>query len=158
VANGRTLELEPQAPNTPSRITGCVLFKSGHYVITDETTFVMVEVSGSGVNKEKGNRVEITGAVDPTATPVSDASQYIRVSSVKRLGKGCLVDIGSAGGATGAAGAAAPAPVSTAGGGGGIGGFSVGTIAIIGGVAAAAVVGGVVAARSTSGSSSTVSH
>ncbi len=145
---GRSMEFEPQPANTPSKLTGCLGVRGVHYLLTDETTNVVVELGGPGLDKEKGNRVEVTGAMDPTATPVSDASQFIRVSSLKRLSKGC--------GASGAAAAAGAGGASKAGGGAGgaaTGGAATGgaamsttTIAIIGGVAAAAVVGGLAAA------------
>ena len=149
---GRTLEFEPQPANAPSKITGCLVSKNGHYIISDETTNVVVEVLGPGLDKEKGNRVEIYGGYDPTAAPVSDATQFVRVSSIKRLGKGCS--------ATAAAGQGGNAGKTAGGAAGAGGGHAVsGTaIAIIGGVAAAGAVGGLVAAGALSGSSGTVSR
>jgi len=146
IAAGRAIEFEPQAASTPSKLMGCLVMHGVHYLLTDETTNVVVELGGPGLDKEKGNRVEITGAMDPTATPVSDASQFIRVSAVKRISKGC----GSAGAAAaaGAGGAAGKAAGGAAGGAAGAGGgaISATTVAIIGGVAAAAAVGGLAAA------------
>ncbi|HLW77513.1 MAG TPA: hypothetical protein VKS01_11015 [Bryobacteraceae bacterium] len=142
---GRTIEFEPQPANAPTKISGCLVFKNGHYLVSDETTNVVVEVAGPGLDKEKGNRVEVYGGYDPTATPVSDASEFVRVASVRRLGKGCAVTAaagkgGKAGAAGGAAGAAA--------------GLSMTTVAIVGGVAAAGVVGGLAAAHSLPGQGS----
>ena len=151
--SGRTIEFEPQAPNAPSKLSGCVVFRGGHYLLTDETTNVVVELAGPGLEKEKGNRVEVTGGMDPTATPVSDASELIRTTAVKRLSKGCAAT--AAAGAGGPAGAAGPVK---AGGGGGAGGLSTTTIAIIGGVAAAGVVGGLAVAGALPGQGSTVSR
>ncbi len=88
LAAGRALELDPQPQQaTQTKLTGCLVFRNGHYVITDETTNVTVELGGLGLDKEKGNRVELTGGMDPTQTPVSDASQPWRVASVKRSGE-----------------------------------------------------------------------
>jgi hypothetical protein len=145
--SGRTMEFEPQAPNTPWKLTGCLVLKGGHYLLSDETTGVEVELSGPQLEKETGNRVAVTGSMDPAATPLSDASEVIRASSVKRLSKGCST--------TAAAGAVGPPP--GAGGGGG-GGLSTMAIAIIGGVAAAGVVGGLAATGALSGQGSTVSR
>ncbi len=145
---GRTMEFEPQAPNAPSKLTGCLVYKGGHYTLTDETTGVVVELSGPQLDKEKGNRVEVTGGMDPAANPVSDASQLIRVTRVNRLNKGCSAT-------TAAAGAGGPAG---AGAGGGGGGLSTTVIAIIGGVAAAGVVGGLAATGALSGAGPTVSR
>jgi hypothetical protein len=159
---GRTLEFEPQAPNTPWRASGCLVNRGGHYLITDETTNVVIEVAGPGLDKEKDNMVEIVGAMDPTATPVSDASQFVRVASVKRLGKGCAgtaaAGSGGAAGTPAGAGAGGAGAPGKAGGGGAGGGLSTTMIAIIGGVAAAGAVGGLAASGALSGQSSTVSR
>lgn len=142
VAPGATLEFEPQQAGGASRVTGCLQSRAGRLVLTDETTNVTVEVAGPGVAKEAGNRVELTGSLDPTATPVSDASQFVRVTRVTRISKGCA----------GRAGAAAPAGVGAASTGGGILGMSTGTaIAVIGGVAVGATLGGLVAADKIGG-------
>jgi len=149
VASGRSLAFEPQIADTASKLTGTLRKVGGHYLLTDETTNVTAEVAGAGLAKQVGNRVEVTGTMDPTATPVTDASQFIRVSSVKPVGTGA-----AAAAAAGAAGAAGPA-------GGTAASHSFGTaatIAIIGGVVAAATLGGLAAAGTLSGSGSSVSR
>ena len=147
VSAGRTLALEPQAADTTTKLTGTLSKVGGHYLLTDETTNVTVELAGPGLGKEVGNRVAITGAMDPTATPVTDASQFIRVTSLQHLGKGAAGSSGAA--AAGKGGAAGGA----AGGGGGMA-ISATTIAIIGGVAAAATLGGLAAAGKLPGQGS----
>jgi hypothetical protein len=145
---GNTLEFAFQASSAPSKLSGCLRTVSGHYLVTDEVTNVTVEVAGTGLDKEGGNRVQITGVMDPAASPVSAATQYIRVSGVKRLSRGCVAtDRAAAAGAGGgnAGGAAGPAAKA-----GGIGAISVATIAIIGGVSAAAIIGGLAASGSLS--------
>ena len=94
----------------------------------------------------------MTGALDPTATPVSDASQFIRVSGVKRLGKGCPAGSGAAA-AAGSGGGTAGKTAGAAG-----HGLSTTAIAILGGVAVAGAVGGLAASGKLSGSSGTVSR
>jgi len=128
---GLTLAFEPQAGGSGLvRVTGTLLNRGGHYLLTDETTNVVVEVAGPGLEKEVGRRVELTGTTDPTATPVSDASQFIRITSAKRLPGPGAAPAGSGGPSGGGASGIA---------------ISTGTIAVIGGVAAAAVVGGLAA-------------
>ena len=143
IRSGSALEFAFQVAGEPSKLTGCLRAVSGHYLVTDEVTNVTVEVAGSGLDRESGNRVEVTGAMDPTASPVSDATQYIRMSGVKRLSRGCAATNKAA--AAGAGGAAKA---------GGLGAYGAATIAVIGGVAAAAVIGGLAAAGSLSGGSS----
>ncbi len=153
VASGRALMLEPQATEGTSKLTGALRLAGGHLLLTDETTNVTVEVAGAGLSKEVGYRIEVTGTMDPTATPVTDASQFIRVTSVKRLGKAVAPGAGAAAAGQGGA-ATAKAPGSG-------GGFAISTttIAIIGGVAAAATLGGLAAAGKLPGQgASTISR
>ncbi|MGA3201305.1 MAG: hypothetical protein ABSF12_02295 [Bryobacteraceae bacterium] len=149
LTSGRALALEPQAVETASKLTGTLRVVSGHYLLTDETTNVTAELAGAGLSKEVGSRIEVTGAMDPTATPVTDASQFIQVSAVKHLGKGSAGGSGAA--AAGKGGAAAG---SAAGGSTGVGIGTGATIAIIGGVAAAATLGGLAAAGKLPGQGS----
>jgi hypothetical protein len=143
LAAGSALAFEPQAQANATRVTGCLEARSGRYVVTDEVTSVTVEVAGAGLNDEAGNRVELTGQMDPTATPLSGTSQLIRVAQVRRVARGCE------GG--GAAAAAAAAGGAAAGAGAAAGGIGVTTIAVIGGVAAAATIGGLAAADALPG-------
>jgi hypothetical protein len=137
VLPGMPLAFTPQVSGNITRVSGKLVSKGGHYVLTDETTNVTFEATGAGLKKQEGKRVEVHGYVDPTATPVSDATQVIRVTGVTPLAAGAAA--AGAGGAT--AGALSGLVIS--------GTF----IAIIGGVAAAAVVGGLAASGTFSGSS-----
>jgi O-antigen ligase len=144
---GSALEFNPQAASQgePWKLSGCLRSAAGHFTLTDDTTSVTVEAAGASLDREAGNRVEILGAMDPAATPVSGASQLIRVSQIKRVAKGCPVNKGAA--AAGAGGAAAGAGATVA-------GISTTTIAVVGGVAAAATIGGLAAANKLPGQSS----
>jgi hypothetical protein len=139
---GTALAFQPQGPQGLTRVQGVLQVKSGHYLITDETTNVTVEVIGEGLDKEVGRRVDLTGTADPSATPVSGASQIIRVTSARRL----------PGGAAPAGSGGFPPPGSS-----GVG-ISAGTVAIIGGVAAGAAVGGLAAAGVFEGQEAAISR
>jgi hypothetical protein len=132
VMPGMPLAFSPQVSgnNGVTRVNGKLIAKGGHYLLTDETTNVTFEITGAGLKKEEGRRVEVDGYLDPTATPVSDATQVIRVTAVTRLPPGAAA-AGTGGSPTGHAWS----------------GLAVSgtTIAIVGGVAAAAVVGGLAA-------------
>jgi hypothetical protein len=150
VASGHALELEPQAADTATKLTGTLRNVGGHFLLTDETSNVTVELAGPGLAKEVGNRVEIMGQMDPSATPVTDASQFIQVTQLKHLGKGAPANSGTAAAGGAAGGGAAGTHVI---------GLSVTTIAIIGGVAVAATLGGLAATGKLPGQgSSTVSR
>jgi hypothetical protein len=148
LASGTTLDFEPppspQAGGELWKMTGCLRVTAGHFLLTDDTTNVTAQLEGEGFAAEGGNRVEVTGAMDPTGTPVSEATQVIRVSHVQRLAKGCAVGKGGA----------APAANTPKSGGGGVAGISITTIAIIGGVVVAAAVGGLAATGSLPGQGS----
>ena len=145
VMPGAPIEFEPQAAGAaaPSRLSGCLVKKAGKFLLTDETTNVTVELTGSQLQAQAGNFVEIVGTMDPSAKPAGDASQLIKVTAVKRLAKGCSAAAKAKGAA--AAGAAAGAAGAGAAAGTGIGVGA--TVAIIGGVAAAATIGGLAAAE-----------
>ncbi|HEV2198925.1 MAG TPA: hypothetical protein VGR73_03820 [Bryobacteraceae bacterium] len=138
VLPGAALAFSPQAGGGATRLTGHLVSKGGHYLLTDETTNVTVEITGAGLKKLEGQRVEVSGYSDPAATPVSDATQVIRATTISKLPGGTA--------AAGAGGTAA---------GGGVSGLAISatTVAIIGGVAAAAVVGGLAATGTLSGGS-----
>ena len=125
--------------------SGCLRSDAGHFLITDAVTNVAVEVTGPGLGKESGNRVEVSGAMDPATTPVRGATQVVRLTAVKRLGKGCIANKAAAAGTGGAAGGGGTGGQAGAAAGTKIAGMTVTTIAIIGGVAAAAVIGGLAA-------------
>ena len=160
LAPGTVLDFEPpaspQAGGEIWKMTGCLRVAAGHFLLTDETTSVTAELEGGGLAAQSGNQVAITGALDPTSTPVSEATQVLRVSQVNRLAKGCAAGRRAAA----AAGAGGGAPKAAGGGvGGSAAGISITTIAIIGGVVVAAAVGGLAATGALSGqTSSTVSR
>lgn len=178
LAPGSALAFEPQAQGLSeiTRVTGRLENLSGHYVLVDEVTHIVVEVVGLGIAKEVGNRVEIIGAADRAATPVSDASQVIRIRELRSLGKAeavaeaagtgkqSPVNAGKSAPKTAsqtsqttpppvdkgvpAAGKAAPriATART---------VAAGTIAVVGGVAVGAVFGGLAVAESLPGQQQT---
>lgn len=79
-----------QATGEPWKLTGCLRSVSGHYIVTDEITNISAEVAGSGLARQNGNRVEVIGAIDPSKSPISEATRFIRVSHVKRLSRNCV--------------------------------------------------------------------
>jgi hypothetical protein len=146
---GKTMSFEPQSAGVeaPTHVTGCLLSKGGKLIVFDQTTNVVLEVHGAGLEKELGNRVELNGTAETVSPAVSGASQVVKVAGVRRVAAGgcaavakklgaAAVPAGSAVAVGGAGGAAAPA--ATAGAASGIG---MGTVAVIGGVAAAATLG-----------------
>ncbi len=87
IASGHTLEMETQVAGAaaPSTLTGTVLQRDGHNLLTDETTGVTVELKGENLEATIGKRVEVTGTIDASAKPLAGASQTIQVLEYKIL-------------------------------------------------------------------------
>jgi len=169
---GKSMSFEPQnAPaETATRVSGCLLSKSGKLVVAEQTTNIILELRGTGLEKELGNRVEVSGTAVSGAPVVAGASQIVNVAGIRRIAAGgCMAlakkigaAIPAAATAAGAAGSAGSAGAAggAAGAAGAAAGIGAGTVAVIGGVAAAAAVGSlaVVGALPGQSSSSSVSR
>ncbi len=150
ILSGRALLLEPRSSDGATRLAGRVVLRGGHYLLTDETTNVTVELAGKkSLADVVGRRVEVTGVSDPAATPASDATQVIEVAQVTPVPQPPTAPAGSggSGGGTAAGGSTGGAASGAA--------VSVTLVAIIAGVAAAAVVGGLAATGSLGGGTAT---
>jgi hypothetical protein len=89
---GRTMNFGPQAANGTVTRTGCLLFKDNHYIMQDENTQEVVELSGGqSLSAQLGNRVEITGTASSAKPAVSIATLIVNVAAMtpKSTG-GCL--------------------------------------------------------------------
>lgn len=88
---GNALEFEPQAgASAPVKMKGTLVKKDGHYLLTDKTSGVTVEVQGEDLEKKVGKIVEISGAIDPTAVAVAGATQVVTVTSATVVGAGAV--------------------------------------------------------------------
>lgn len=124
-------------------MAGILEKRDGRFMLTDRTASVTAELQGAGLAKEVGRCVEVTGALIPSAQPVSPATQVIRVSQVKR----CSKEIAAA-----VAGGAAAAGAGTAvGAGAAAAGMAVATKAIIVGVVVAGAAAGTAVAVTAGG-------
>ena len=155
---GKSMVFEPQAgAEAPTRASGCLLEKGGKFLLAERTTNIVLELQGTDLEKQLGNQVEISGKAVPAPPGTPAGSQVIKVAGIKLVSRGGCTAIAKklgavtvAAGATAAAGAgAAGAGASGAAGAGAAGaagaGIGIGTVAVIGGVAAAATVGGLAA-------------
>jgi hypothetical protein len=161
---GSSLVFEPQTAGAtaPTKASGCLLEKSGKFILAERTTNIVLEVQGADLANQVGNQIEISGKAEAGAPAVPGATQVIKVAGIQLLTKGgCTAmakKLGSTAVAASAAAGAAAAGSGTAAGAGtaaGVGaasagaasaaGIGVGTIAVIGGVATAATVGGLAA-------------
>jgi hypothetical protein len=146
--SGRELSFDPGAgAAAPTRLTGCLLQKSGQFIVADLATNVTMNVQGDNLHQELGNKVEVTGAVENQVLKVANLKEVAKggcTAVAKKVGAvGALGAAGTAGaaGAAGATGSAAAAGISTA-----------ATVAIVGGVAVAGTAGGLAASGTFSSS------
>ena len=145
---------------------GCMVYKNGHFLLQDQTTREVVEVSGTGLASNVGNRVEARGTA-LTAPAAAPATSAMNASSVALVTPGGCLSVAaeldakteapaSSGNATKAAatGAAAGAGAGAAAG-AAAGGLSTGAIV---GIVAAVGGGGAGAAIALAGKKSSTSQ
>ncbi|HLH39696.1 MAG TPA: hypothetical protein VKX39_11160 [Bryobacteraceae bacterium] len=151
---GRAMSFAMQAGSTGIVTrTGCLLYKDGHFILQDENTQEVAELSGSNLAANTGNRVTITGMASSNRPSVSPATVVVNVTAVKQESAGGCLSVASVLGAKaeapeGAAGASPrpSTPPSTPPATGGRGGLSTGAkTAIIVGIAGGAGAGAAIA-------------
>ncbi len=136
LAAGRVLDFTPQDQGATgaSTLTGCLTKSGSGYVLMDETSGVTMELRGSGLDEHVGHRIQVTGSMMASGTPMMGASQVVNISDVRMLSTGCTMSPAAAG-----IGAGAGAGVGAAAAGGAMGGSA--ATAIIAGIVIAAAVG-----------------
>ncbi len=79
-----------QAAQAQTAHTGCMVYKDGRYLVQDQTTQEVVEISGRDLAANVGNRVEVRGATSRTP-PTAPATSAINAASVAVVAQGgCL--------------------------------------------------------------------
>jgi hypothetical protein len=146
---GRSMIFAMQAAETGAVTrTGCLMYKDGHYILQDDNTQEVVELSGKGLAENAGNHVEIFGTAAAGKPAVSIATALINVTSIVMKSQGGCLSIASALGASTdvplAAGGSVPAqsvvPVAKAAGGGMSTGAKIGLVtAVVAGGAAGGI-------------------
>ncbi len=96
---GNSYRFQPQAGASDSfEISGCLLRKSGSFIIVEQTTNQVFELIGSDMSSSLGNRVTVKGGTARGAKPLEGAAQVIQVASVTQIGPGgCLAAASSVG-------------------------------------------------------------
>jgi hypothetical protein len=89
---GRTMNFTPQAANGSVTRTGCLMYKDNHYILQDENTQEVIELSGGqNLNTMLGNRVEVTGTASSAKPAVSIATLVVSVGgTTTKSNGGCL--------------------------------------------------------------------
>jgi hypothetical protein len=70
---------------------GCMVYKNSHFLVQDQTTQEVIEVLGTDLAPNVGNRVEVRGAASSTQAGVAPATSVMNVTSVALVAQGgCL--------------------------------------------------------------------
>jgi hypothetical protein len=90
---GRQMNLSFQAAQTGTLSrSGCLLYKESHFILQDENTMEVVELAGSDLAPNLGNRVQVRGTASTAKPAVSIATTVLNVNAVSPESTGgCLV-------------------------------------------------------------------
>jgi hypothetical protein len=88
---GKSLTFSQQTEGAAVTRSGCLLYKNGRYLLQDENTDEVVELTGETLRPHVGNRVEISGVAANVKPLLPQATSVLRVNSVKQKAQGgCL--------------------------------------------------------------------
>ena len=99
---GHAMSFSPQAAATGAVTrTGCLVYKDGHFLLQDENTQEVSEVTGPDAAMQQiranvGNRVEIGGAMTAAKPGVAVATGVLTAASVKVQSSGGCLSVASA--------------------------------------------------------------
>ena len=82
VAPGRVLGFQAAGGQAQSTMTGRLARENGRYVLPDETSGLKVELTGNGLDREIGRRIQVSGAPKASA---DRSTQVIEVARLNRL-------------------------------------------------------------------------
>ena len=132
--------------------TGCLLYKDGHFILQDENTQEVAQLSGPNLAANTGSRVTVTGMASSDKPSVSVATVVLNVTAVKLESQGGCLSVASvldakteapAGAGAGATPSTTPpttTPPATGGGGLSTGAKTAIIVGIAGGAGAAAAI------------------
>jgi hypothetical protein len=110
---GKSMSFAMQVAGAVTRI-GCLLYKDGRYLIQDQNTQQVLEVTGPNLASNVGNRVNATGTLSSARPALTIATGVLNATSVRLQEPGGCLSIAAALDAqtevTGAEAAAAQAP------------------------------------------------
>jgi hypothetical protein len=89
ITAGRTMSFAMQAASVTH--IGCMVYKDGRLLLQDQTTMEVIELIGSDLAPNVGNRVEISGSVSSAKPAIPIATSVLAVAAVApRAQGGCL--------------------------------------------------------------------
>jgi hypothetical protein len=87
--------MQAAAAGTVTRV-GCLLYKDGHFLIQDQNTQEVTEVTGTNLALNVGNRVSVTGTASSARPAVSIATSVLNATTVTTQGSGGCLSVAAA--------------------------------------------------------------
>ena len=75
---------------------GCMVYKDGHFLVQDQTTQDVIEILGTDLAPNVGNRVEVRGAASSARAGVAPATSVMNVASVALVAQGGCLSVAAA--------------------------------------------------------------
>jgi hypothetical protein len=113
ISAGKSMQFAFQAaPGSNLTRTGCLLFKDGKFLIQDQDTQEVIELAGTNLGANVGNRTSVTGTASSVPPTLSIATSVLNVTSVTMQATGGCLSVAAALNAQtdGATAAVAPPP------------------------------------------------
>lgn len=83
VTPGNAIELSPRAgASAPTSINGVLLLKDGKFLLTDNTIHLTFELVGDKLLPFVNKCVDVTGSIEPGATPAAGAAHLLHVLTI----------------------------------------------------------------------------
>jgi hypothetical protein len=94
---GRRMSFSMQAAeNAMVTRSGCLVYKDGHYILQDEDTQEVAEISAPDLASNVGNRVEVTGTTTGAKPNVAGATLFLSANAVAQKSQGGCLSVASA--------------------------------------------------------------
>jgi hypothetical protein len=94
---GRSMSFSMQAAESGVMTrSGCLVYKDGHFLLQDENTQEVAEVTGPDLAQNVGSRVEVTGTASSAKPAVSIATISITATSVAQKSQGGCLSVAAA--------------------------------------------------------------
>ena len=89
VAAGHSVELRVGQTSEAASLTGCVVKTGEAYTLRDEASAITVELRGTDVANDVGERVQVNGTIVPSQRALAPADQVMQAKAIQVLGGGC---------------------------------------------------------------------
>jgi hypothetical protein len=85
-----------QVTQGPALHTGCMVYKNGRFLLQDQMTQEVIELTGPDLSANVGNRVEARGAASSATPSVAPATSTMTVASISPQSQGGCLSVAAA--------------------------------------------------------------